>query len=401
MVYEPPVRVRRLLVLLCLLAPAVARAWSVIPIPEFIADPNEGNTYGILPVVLFTDEEDRIRYMLAPDFSYNETKGFFPRFRLFGYPSRTRQYALVAGKSTTKDERYLAEFSERALWDGRAWVFAGAMHEQDSTERFFGFGNGSHEDRESNYTNNDTVAELYPGIWLREHLGLAYRMRIRSHAVHTGQVDSIPFILEEHPEVIGRGYERATYWAHRVEIVWDNRDDLDIPSSGLFGVGYVEAADQELGSATSFVKFGVEGRAFKPLSWHWFRAVLAVRALLDWVSAGDDTPFWERSTLGGRTALRAFGADRFIDFNRSLASSELRVPVYQRRIFGVKPELEVAPFFEAGQVFNSITNSPVDDLHLAYGMGFRVVVRPQVVAFVDVGFGYEGSAVFSGVSYPF
>ena len=390
-----------LIVLVCLAAPALARDWSVIPIPEFIADPNEGNTYGILPVVLFPDEEGRIEYMLAPDFSYNETKGFFPRLRFFGYPSRTRQYALVAGKSTTRDERYVAEFSDRGLWDARAWVFAGAMHEQDSTERFFGFGNSSHEDRESNYTNNDTEAELYPGFWIRPHLGIAYRMRIRSHGVHEGQVDSLPFIADEHPEVRGRGLERGTYWAHRAELVWDSRDDIDIPSRGVFGVVYTEAADETLGSATSFVKFGAEWRQFVPLSWRRVSAVLALRALLDYVSAGDDTPFWEQSSLGGRKALRAFGADRFIDLNRSLASIEMRVPVYSRKIFGVNPTLEVAPFFETGQVFDGVTSSPVDDLHVASGMGFRVVLRPQIVAFVDVGFGYEGSAVFSGVNYPF
>jgi len=385
----------------CLAAPALARDWSVIPIPEFIADPNEGNTYGILPVVLFPDEEGRIRYMLAPDFSYNETKGFFPRFRFFGYPSRNRQYALVAGKSTTRDERYVAEFSDRGLWDGRAWVFAGAMHEQDSTERFFGFGNSSHEDEESNYTNNDTQAELYPGFWIRPHFGIAYRMRIRSHGVHEGQVDSLPFIAVEHPEVRGRGLERGTYWAHRAELVWDSRDDIDIPSRGGFGVAYTEAADEALGSATSFVKFGAEWRQFVPLAWRRVSAVLALRALLDYVSAGDDTPFWEQSTLGGRKVLRAFGADRFIDLNRSLASVEMRVPVYSRHIFGVNPTLELAPFFETGQVFDGVTSSPIDDLHIASGMGFRVVLRPQIVAFVDVGFGYEGSAVFSGVNYPF
>jgi hypothetical protein len=390
-----------LIVLVCLAAPALARDWSVIPIPEFIADPNEGNTYGILPVVLFPDEEGRIRYMLAPDFSYNETKGFFPRLRFFGYPSRTRQYALVAGKSTTRDERYVAEFSDRGLWDTRAWVFASAMHEQDSTERFFGFGNGSHEDEESNYTNNDTEAELYPGFWIRPHLGIAYRMRIRSHGVHEGQVDSLPFIAVEHPEVRGRGLERGTYWAHRAEFLWDSRDDIDIPSRGVFGVVYTEAADEALGSATSFVKFGAEWRQFVPLSWRRLSAVLALRALLDYVSAGDDTPFWEQSSLGGRKALRAFGADRFIDLNRSLASVEMRVPVYSRKIFGVNPTLELAPFFETGQVFDGVTSSPVDDLHIASGMGFRVVLRPQIVAFVDVGFGYEGSAVFSGVNYPF
>ena len=396
-----PVLRSLLVVFVCLAAPALARDWSVIPIPEFIADPNEGSTYGILPVVLFPDEEGRIRYMLAPDFSYNETKGFFPRFRFFGYPSRTRQYALVAGKSTTRDERYVAEFSDRGLWDGRAWVFAGAMHEQDSTERFFGFGNSSHEDEESNYTNNDTQAELYPGFWIRPHLGIAYRMRIRSHGVHEGQVDSLPFIAVEHPEVRGRGLERGTYWAHRAELVWDSRDDIDIPSRGGFGVAYTEAADEALGSATSFVKFGAEWRQFVPLTWRHVSAVLALRALLDYVSAGDDTPFWEQSTLGGRKVLRAFGADRFIDLNRSLASVEMRVPVYSRHIFGVNPTLELAPFFETGQVFDGVTSSPIDDLHIASGMGFRVVLRPQIVAFVDVGFGYEGSAVFSGVNYPF
>jgi outer membrane protein assembly factor BamA len=393
----PPVR--RLLILVCLLVPALARAWSIIPIPEFITDPNEGNTYGILPVVLFTDEEDRIKYMLAPDFSYNDTKGFFPRLRFFGYPSRTRQYALVAGKSTTKDERYLAEFTDRGLWDGRAWVFAGAMHEQDSTERFFGFGNSSHEDEESNYTNNDTLAELYPGFWIVPKLGLAYKMRIRSHGLSSGQVDSLPFIAVEHPGV--PGLERGTYWTHRLELIWDSRDDIDIPSSGVFGAVYAEGTDEALGSATSFFKFGWEWRQFVPLSWRNWTAVLAMRALIDYVSAGDDTPFWERSTLGGRTALRAFGADRFIDFNRSLGSVELRTPVYSRHIFGVNPVLELAPFFETGQVFKGVTQSPVDDLHIAYGMGFRAVIRPQIVAFVDVGFGYEGSAVFSGVNYPF
>ena len=45
-------------------------------------------------------------------------------------------------------------------------------------------------------------------------------------------------------------------------------------------------------------------------------------------------------------------------------SVELRVPVYGRRIFGVNPVLELAPFFETGQVFEGVTQSPVDDLHI-------------------------------------
>ena len=140
--------------------------------PEIIADPNEGPTIGLLPVVLFTNEQDEIRYMFAPDFSYNKTKGFFPRLRLFYYPTRTRRWSMIAGKSTTKDERYIASFTERSLWDGRAYVDARVLHERDSTLRFFGFGNASHEGGESNYTGNDTVAESGPVVWLLPHLAL-------------------------------------------------------------------------------------------------------------------------------------------------------------------------------------------------------------------------------------
>ena len=373
---------------------------SFIPIPEIILDPNEGTTLGVLPVVLFTNEKDEIRYMLAPDFSYNRTREFFPRFRLFSYPTPTRRWSLIAGKSTTKDERYIANFTERSLWEGRAYVVAGLLHERDSTRRFFGLGNSSNEARESNYTDNDTVAEASRGLWLMPHVALGYDMRIRRHSIEHGQVTSLPFIEKEHPEIRGRGDAPAVYWSHRVSLTYDSRDSIDIPARGALATAYTEAADRTLGSATSFVKLGAAWRDFVPVHIRRMRGVLALRALLNYVSGSRDTPFWEQSSLGERD-LRAFGTDRFIDFNRSAASVEFRVPVYSRRLFGVNPELELAPFFDAGEVFHRIDDSPVSDLHVAYGMGFRFVVRPQVVAYVDIGFGFEGSAVFSGVSYPF
>jgi hypothetical protein len=46
----------------------------------------------------------------------------------------------------------------------------------------------------------------------------------------------------------------------------------------------------------------------------------------------------------------------------------------------VNPELELAPLFDTGQGFHRLGDSPVSDL--------------------DVGFGYEGGAVFSRVGDP-
>src|SRR5262249_5111426 len=161
---------------------------SVIPIPEIITDPNEGNTFGLLGVILFLDEKDEIRYMLAPDATYNTTKGFFPTLRFLGYPSPTRRYSIVLGKSTTKDQDYELEYSDRGFWDGRAFVLASAIYETDSTERFFGFGNFSAENRESNYTSNNLLAQATPGVWVLPYVNLSYRMRIRRFSVEHGQV---------------------------------------------------------------------------------------------------------------------------------------------------------------------------------------------------------------------
>src|SRR5438552_15861047 len=178
-----------------LLRPGAAHpATSFIPIPEIITDPNEGNTVGLLGVVLFLDQKDEIRYMLAPDLQYNRTKGVFPTFRLFGYPTPLRRYSILIGKSTTRDEDYELEFTDRGYWDGRAFVIASFVRERDSTERFFGIGNQTQQDEESNYTETNTIAQVTPGVWLLPRTNLSYRMLIRRTSVQNGQVTSVPSI---------------------------------------------------------------------------------------------------------------------------------------------------------------------------------------------------------------
>jgi hypothetical protein len=374
---------------------------NFVPIPEIILDPNEGNTYGLLGAWLFIDERDEIVYMFAPDIRYNETKGVFPNLRLYAYPSPTRRYNVYAGKSTTKDQSYGFEFTDRGLLDGKGFAFVEVSFDEDSTERFYGFGNESKEDEESNYTGEDFLADFVPGYWILPPINMSYRMRIRRFAVSRGQVDSLPFVGTEHPEVRTRGLEPGVYWQHRLAVTYDTRDSIDMPTGGGYANFYLEGADRHVGSATSFVAFGAEWKEFIPFRGERRNPILAARALVDWMEGATDTPFWLMNNLGGRRRLRAYGADRFVDFNRSLVGAELRTRVYQRKLFGVNAQLEVAPFFEGGQVFRRLSDSPFNAFHWLGGVGFRGLVRPQVVAFVDIGYGGEGSAVFSGIDYPF
>src|SRR5438552_8007194 len=139
-----PRRVLGVLLAAAPLWPAVARGGrSFIPSPEIITDPNEGNTVGLLGVLLFLDDKDQIQYMLAPDLRYNKTTGVFPAFRFFGYPSPARRYPVVVAKSTTRDEDYELEDTDRTFAQGRGFLLASFLHEADSTERFFRFGNES------------------------------------------------------------------------------------------------------------------------------------------------------------------------------------------------------------------------------------------------------------------
>jgi hypothetical protein len=373
--------------------------FNIIPIPEIILDPNEGNTYGLMGVMLFTDEKDEIKYMVAPDVRYNSTKGVFPSFRLFGYPTDTLRYSLALGKSTTRDETYELEFADRGLLEKKAFLLGKVLYERDSTERFFGIGNHSEESEESNYTSQVFLFDMNPGYWVLDSVNLSYRMRVLMHGVQPGQVTSIPDITVEHPHV--PGLDKAVYWEHQLAIAYDTRDSIDMPTHGTYANAYVNGADQHVGSATSFVAYGFEAREFIPFRGERRNPILAMRALVDYLQGDSDTPFWLQNSLGGRRTLRGYGGDRFIDFNRSLVSAELRTRVYQHRLFGVNGELELAPFIEAGQVFSRTAESPLTDMHVVGGVGVRAVVRPQLVAFVDVGYGSEGNSVFTGIDYPF
>ena len=65
------------------------------------------------------------------------------------------------------------------------------------------------------------------------------------------------------------------------------------------------------------------------------------------------------------------------------------------------PDGEVAPFVEYGGVRGSLGSMRRDDFKISPGVGFRAVVRPNIVGRVDIGFGKEGWAVFVGLGYPF
>ena len=116
---------------------------------------------------------------------------------------------------------------------------------------------------------------------------------------------------------------------------------------------------------------------------------------------GSEMCIRDRSSLGGQNNLRGFGLDRYIDKHLIAFSIEERIHILRTKLAGVTADFEVAPFLDTGQVFNSFKDVSFQDYRMTPGLGFRAIVRPNVVGRVDYGYSREGGAVFAGLDFPY
>jgi len=377
--------------------------WPFIPIPEAATDPNGGTTVGLIAAFLVHDQNGGIESILAPDLNYNTTLGFGGGFRYLAYPSPDTQWYITATANIDKARRvdlYYATGRTREEW----WSWEGRFFwENDPTERFFGVGNESSENNETNYMIEQLYGQFMLGFNFNENLQLAIIERPRYVRISTGAFDSNPFIGTLFPTV--KGLDGGTEWLTTFMATYDTRDATDLPRSGGLARAFWGIADRRLGSSVSYNRFGAELRRYIPIN---DRVTIAGHLFVQFTPAGNETPFWSMARLGGyesrlwdQQTLRGYGAGRFVDNNLEVANVEVRTRVWEADLFNTHGILELAPFLEAGKVSHRITDNPLNRFHPVGGMGFRAIVEPFVVGYVDIGQGSEGPAVFSGINYAF
>lgn len=377
--------------------------FTLIPIPEIATDPNSGVTYGVLAATLFTNDKNEITNILAPDIISNSTLGPGGTFRFLSYPSADEQWYVTAGF-----EEKIARHVDLDYAIGRThqsdFSFEGHFFfERDPTERFFGIGNSSSEGNQSNYTTEQVYLEATLGYNITPRLQVALFERPRYLRIFNGAFENLPEISKQFPTVKGLG--GGTEVLNQIQVTYDTRDSVDIPSEGGYEMLYASIADRRFMSSVSYTRFGADIHHYFPVGRN---VTLATHGYLQYMPAGNEAPFWAMARLGGEESmlmdqqtLRGYGAGRFVDNNLFDVNVELRSRVWERDIFNTHGILELAPFFDAGRVFHNPGGDFVTDLHPVGGMGFRGIAEPFVVGYVDVGWGGEGAAVFSGINYPF
>jgi Omp85 superfamily domain len=375
-----------------------------IPIPEIDVDPDSGTTLGIIPTWIQTDDNHEIRRIIAPDVIYNPYFGWGVHGRVFGYSSQDEQWSVVAGIKERVEREFDGEYQRGRLREER-WSFnTSVIYDRSGTPRFFGIGNESPAIAETNYTDQQEQLQMQVGLNLTHVWQLQYTGRLQIVDVLPGTLAKIATIQERFGRILGVGVNKQAL--NRLSIIYDTRDDLVVPRHGvqLIAYGGLSSRDGILNDSM-YSEVGGDGRAFWPITED---TNLAVHSAIRYLPTSHRVPFWAlssigggQSVVGGEQPLRGFGQGRFYDRDSFSSSVELRHKMATFDTAGGSIDLELTPFIDVGRVFARSGTFPLQQLHHVYGVGFRGVARPFVVGYVDIGYGSEGIAAFTGLNYPF
>jgi hypothetical protein len=373
-----------------------------IPVPLIGVDPDSGTTLGLIPTWVHTDENHEINRIIAPDVLYNPYFGFGVHGRVYGYSSKDEQWSVVTGIKERVEREFDAEYQRGRLRD-QLWSFnTSLIFDRSGVPRFYGVGNDTVASAETNYTNQQERAQVQVGLNVTHDWQLLYTARLQVVDVLPGTLDKIASIETRFADTLGTSKQ----FLNRLSVNYDSRDDLTVPSRGMLLIGYAGLASRDgVLNDSMYSEVGGEGRGFWPIAPD---TILAGHLALRYLPTSHEVPFWAlsgigggESVVGGEQPLRGWGAGRFYDRDSFSSSVELRRKVYTLDTSSTSIDVEVTPFLDVGRVFARTSTLPFDQLHKVVGVGFRGIARPFVVGYVDIGYGSEGVAAFTGLNYPF
>jgi hypothetical protein len=367
-----------------------------VPVPVIAASPNEGPSWGALAAFLLHNKEDEVSTLIAPQVNYNDNFGVSASLYGAFYPSPEQSWEFNVSKSTRVNEDYEVNYVNRSLRGGT--VEAGSLFSTDGSARFFGFGSDSREADQTNFGDRETGIALSLEYPIADALRFVVGDRLRHVDIVQGAVRSVPFIGDRFNATEVPGLGGFTVHAQKIGIRYSTLDLPTLPTSGFSAEASVEGSARELGSSAGFVHYQVEIKDYVTAGKGRWISIFHIAYNR---TPGGGVPFLERSILGGETTLRGFGRNRFIDSTSMLINVEERIRILRLAVFNVMTDWEVAPFIDCGGVMKSAGPLRRDDFEVNPGIGFRAVVRPNIVGRMDIGFGKEGAAVFVGLGYPF
>lgn len=382
----------------CLPVSALANT-SYFVVPAISTSKNDGRDLGLIVPFLNSDEEGNLRSIFAPMIIHNSFLGVRGTLNYFHYWSGGSQMELVGSYTEEIERKIKFRYQDPGFIQGLFFVDIGAQFFKNATKRFFGIGQITPKGNESNYTGREINVHWNFGVHINDVTRLSINQRFRRVRIQPGGVDTEPYSKDQFSTI--SGMDGATILAHRLVFQYDSRDNWSTPTAGMRFEAFGEFAqnfDRQPGEDLAFFRYGVDVRQIFPSPSK--RYVFIARANIQ-LSFGDGIPFFEQSSLGGEDNLRGFGRDRYIDKHVVSFSAEERIHLFALKMFNVNIECEMTPFIDMGRTYQDFQFRQFNEWEFTPGVGFRGMVRPNVVGRVDWAYSKEGGAVFAGLNYPF
>ncbi len=367
---------------------------TILPLPVWATDPNEGSTYGAMPVFVHVCKAtNETEWIIAPSVTWNSIIHLTGTLRFYDYPDPISSFTVVASASTHANYNLLTTWERRPTGVGDFTDEVTLRIERSIFDRFYGLGPDTSASAESSYTGTRFRLKARRGLNLPEHVNVALTLGLEHDGIDDEGIPGLPLAPEVFPDAPGMG--GATTISQGLDVRYDDRVGRDFANSGLLlqaSAAAVEAFD----GSPNFFRFGAEARLIWPeLSW------LSGASHLYWNAVtADGVPFYLQSELGGAFLLRGFNFGRFIDRQAWTVELEQRITVYQTHIFGVTTDWRIDPFVTAGQVFSD-WDGALDRPQFAAGVGLRAFVHPNIVGRIDFADGGEGLKVYVEIGLPY
>lgn len=369
-----------------------------VPLPVIASSPNEGITSGALSAFLIHNKQDEISTLLAPQVNHNSNFGVTASLYGAFYPTPDRNIEFNLSQSSKVNHAYELRVRDTSQIDKKLELNAYAFKLSDGSSRFFGFNAKSPQQMETNYANDEIGYNISAGYQIAKNLQISLGSRFRDVTIRDGAVKKIPFIKDKFSAPDVPGIDGFTTHAPRISFTYSTLNNRDTPTHGGYARFTFEPTMQALGGAGDYRHYEIETKGFIPFD---NARYISIFRLMYNQTLGNNVPFLEQSILGGETTLRGYGRNRFIDNSFFLCNLEQRIRLFRWEVFNVTADWEVAPFVDLGAVMESLDKANGSNFEFNPGIGFRAIVRPNIVGRVDMGIGKDGPAIFVGLGYPF
>ncbi len=239
---------------------------------------------------------------------------------------------------------------------------------------YFGLGNNSSYNARSYYTAEKYLLLAKFGRpvspTVRLDLTLSHHRSLISRAAYVEPPEkSIEERFPTEQSAPGWRNDPQNYWAE-LALTWDRRDRPGLTTAGWLAETYAGYAKGAALDAADYWRYGAEVSGYLPLG---RGRVLAVRAVGEEARTSGDVPIkiTELISLGGRSSLRGYVEDRFLDNAAVMWTAEYR--------YRVAPFAEACLFADFGKVMPRLLDFDLDDIHRSFGGGLQFATAERLL----------------------